>query len=124
MTDNGKVFSARFGTGPGPVAFDRICHDHGIRRIDRRIGRAPEAIGMRRTPARSSEGQRAIRSIREAGTASVGMHDSEELAEPLKQPDDRRDLPVGLDVGVGAVDRGEIDRTGTPQLERDTFVTD
>jgi len=33
LTDNGKVFTARFGAGPGPVAFDRICHDHGIRHL-------------------------------------------------------------------------------------------
>jgi transposase InsO family protein len=30
LTDNGKVFTARFGPGPGPVLFDRICHNHGI----------------------------------------------------------------------------------------------
>ena len=33
LTDNGKVFTARFGTGPGPVMFDRICTDNGIRHI-------------------------------------------------------------------------------------------
>ena len=30
LTDNGKVFTARFGPGPGPVLFDRICHHFGI----------------------------------------------------------------------------------------------
>ena len=30
LTDNGKVFTARFGPGPGPVLFDRICADNGI----------------------------------------------------------------------------------------------
>jgi transposase InsO family protein len=30
LTDNGKVFTARFGPGPGPVRFDRICGDNGI----------------------------------------------------------------------------------------------
>jgi transposase InsO family protein len=30
LTDNGKVFTARFGRGPGPVMFDRICTDNGI----------------------------------------------------------------------------------------------
>lgn len=25
LTDNGKVFTSRFGPGPGPVRFDRIC---------------------------------------------------------------------------------------------------
>lgn len=33
LTDNGKVFTARFGPGPGPVRFDRICHGQGIRHI-------------------------------------------------------------------------------------------
>ena len=33
LTDNGKVFTARFGQGPGPVMFDRICTDNGIRHI-------------------------------------------------------------------------------------------
>jgi hypothetical protein len=30
LTDNGKVFTARFGPGPGPVLFDRICVENGI----------------------------------------------------------------------------------------------
>jgi transposase InsO family protein len=33
LTDNGKVFTARFGTGPGPTLFDRICAQNGIRHI-------------------------------------------------------------------------------------------
>ena len=33
MTDNGKVFTARFGQGPGPVLFDRICANNGIRHL-------------------------------------------------------------------------------------------
>ena len=33
LTDNGKVFTARFGRGPGPVLFDRICNDNGIRHL-------------------------------------------------------------------------------------------
>jgi transposase len=40
MTDNGKVFTARFGPGPGPVMFDQICHEHGIR-LMRAAGPAP-----------------------------------------------------------------------------------
>jgi len=31
LTDNGKVFTARFGPGPGPVLFDRICAENGIK---------------------------------------------------------------------------------------------
>jgi len=33
LTDNGKVFTARFGRGPGPVLFDRICTDNGVRHL-------------------------------------------------------------------------------------------
>jgi transposase InsO family protein len=33
LTDNGKVFTARFGRGPGPVMFDRICNDNGIKHL-------------------------------------------------------------------------------------------
>jgi transposase InsO family protein len=33
LTDNGKVFTGRFGTGPGPVLFDRICAENGIRHL-------------------------------------------------------------------------------------------
>jgi transposase InsO family protein len=33
LTDNGKVFTDRFGRGPGPVRFDRICAAHGIKHL-------------------------------------------------------------------------------------------
>jgi transposase InsO family protein len=33
LTDNGKVFTHRFGRGPGPVLFDRVCADNGIRHL-------------------------------------------------------------------------------------------
>ena len=33
LTDNGKVFTGRFGPGPGPVLFDRICADNGIKHL-------------------------------------------------------------------------------------------
>jgi len=33
LTDNGKVFTARFGQAPGPVLFDRICANNGIRHL-------------------------------------------------------------------------------------------
>ena len=33
LTDNGKVFTARFGKGPGPTLFDRICAHNGVRHI-------------------------------------------------------------------------------------------
>jgi transposase InsO family protein len=33
LTDNGRVFTARFGLGPGPVMFDRVCSDNGIKHL-------------------------------------------------------------------------------------------
>lgn len=33
MTDNGKVFTGRFGPGTGEVLFDRICRENGIKHI-------------------------------------------------------------------------------------------
>jgi transposase InsO family protein len=33
LTDNGKVFTARSGRGPGPVMSGRICTDNGIRHL-------------------------------------------------------------------------------------------
>lgn len=33
LTDNGKVFTGRFGKGPGVVLFDRICIDNGIKHL-------------------------------------------------------------------------------------------
>jgi transposase InsO family protein len=41
LTDNGKVFTARFGRGPEPVLFDRICADNGIRHILTALIRPP-----------------------------------------------------------------------------------
>jgi hypothetical protein len=29
----GKVFTARFGLGPGPVMFDKVCNDNGIQHL-------------------------------------------------------------------------------------------
>jgi transposase InsO family protein len=33
LTDNGKVFTARFGLGSGPVMFDKVCSDNGIKHL-------------------------------------------------------------------------------------------
>jgi transposase InsO family protein len=33
LTDNGKVFTNRFGKGSGDVLFDRMCRDHGIKHL-------------------------------------------------------------------------------------------
>jgi transposase InsO family protein len=33
LSDNGTVFTTRFGPGPGPVLFDRICANNDIQHI-------------------------------------------------------------------------------------------
>ena len=33
LTDNGKVFTGRYGPGTGQVLFDRICHERGIKHL-------------------------------------------------------------------------------------------
>src|SRR5919205_26774 len=33
LTDNGKVFTGRFGPGTGEVFFDRICRENGIKHL-------------------------------------------------------------------------------------------
>jgi transposase InsO family protein len=33
LSDNGKVFTGRFGPGTGLVRFDRICQEHGVRHL-------------------------------------------------------------------------------------------
>jgi transposase InsO family protein len=33
LTDNGKVFTARFGRGSGMVLFDRLCSENGVRHL-------------------------------------------------------------------------------------------
>jgi transposase InsO family protein len=33
LTDNGKVFTGRFGRGAGEVLFDRICRENGVRHL-------------------------------------------------------------------------------------------
>ncbi len=33
LSDNGKVFTGRFGLSKSPVLFDRLCHDNGVRHL-------------------------------------------------------------------------------------------
>src|SRR5919205_2259511 len=33
LTDNGKVFTSRFGPRPGAVLFDRICRENGVKHL-------------------------------------------------------------------------------------------
>ena len=62
LTDNGKVFTGRFGPGTGEVLFDRICRENGIKHLLTKP-RSPTTTGKverwhktlrRRVPHRSS----------------------------------------------------------------------
>jgi transposase InsO family protein len=50
-----RAFTARFGTGPGPAKFDRICADNGIRYL-LTAPYSPATTGkFERLPSRRSE---------------------------------------------------------------------
>ena len=44
LTDNGKVFTGRFGPGTGEVLFDRICRENGVKHL-LTAPRAPTTTG-------------------------------------------------------------------------------
>jgi len=54
LTDNGKVFTARFGPGPGPVLFDKICLDNGIKHL----------LTAPRSPTTTGKGERWHKTLR------------------------------------------------------------
>lgn len=55
LTDNGKVFTGRFGPGTGEVLFDRICRDNGIRHL----------LTAPRSPTTTGKVERFHRSLRQ-----------------------------------------------------------
>lgn len=55
LTDNGKVFTGRFGPGTGEVLFDRICRENGIKHI----------LTAPRSPTTTGKVERFHRTLRE-----------------------------------------------------------
>jgi len=55
LTDNGKVFTGRFGPGKGEVLFDRICRENGIRHL-LTAPRSPTTTGKVEGSIRPSSG--------------------------------------------------------------------
>jgi len=55
LTDNGKVFTGRFGPGTGEVLFDRICRENGIRHL----------LTAPRSPTTTGKVERFHRTLRE-----------------------------------------------------------
>ncbi len=64
LTDNGKVFTGRFGPGTGEVLFDRICRENGIKHILTRP-RSPTTTGkMAQDDARRVPDRQGVRGHR------------------------------------------------------------
>jgi transposase InsO family protein len=72
LTDNGKVFTARFGRGTGEVLFDRLCREHGIRHL-LTAPRSPTTTGkverFHKTVRAEFLGERTFASLEEAQAA-------------------------------------------------------
>ncbi len=79
LSDNGKVFTGRFGPGTGLVRFDRICQEHGIRHLLTAPG-SPTTTGkierFHKTLKREFLGGKVFASIDEAQAAiDTWVHD-------------------------------------------------
>ncbi|HEX3828191.1 MAG TPA: IS481 family transposase [Sporichthyaceae bacterium] len=75
LTDNGKVFTGRFGRGAGEVLFDRICRENGVRHL----------LTAPRSPTTTGKIERFHKTLRkEFALAHDRVHGSvEELQEAL-----------------------------------------
>ena len=67
LTDNGKVFTGRFGPGTGEVLFDRICRENGIKHISDQAAVADDdgqgrAVAQDDAPSSSSTARCSTRS--------------------------------------------------------------
>jgi hypothetical protein len=75
LSDNGKVFTGRFGPGKGEVLFDRICRENGIRHL-RTAPRSPTTTGkverFHKTLKKDFIAGKTFETIEEAQTAIEG----------------------------------------------------
>lgn len=75
LTDNGKVFTGRFGPGKGEVLFDRICRENGIRHL-LTAPRSPTTTGkverFHKTLKKDFLAAKTFESLEEAQTAVDG----------------------------------------------------
>ena len=102
LTDNGKVFTARFGPGPGPVLFDRICANNGDpAHLDQAAfadhhgqGRALAQDAARRVPGREGVRRRS-RTPRPPLDAWVEEYNYQPAASVDRQGATVRAVPVG-----------------------------
>ena len=73
LTDNGKVFTGRFGPGLGEVLFDRICRENGIRHL----------LTAPRSPTTTGKVERFHKTIRSEFLAGTTFESLEEAQEKL-----------------------------------------
>jgi len=70
LTDNGKVFTGRFGAGRGEVLFDRLCRENGIRHL----------LTAPRSPTTTGKVERFHKTVRReflAGQAFVSIEEAQ-----------------------------------------------
>lgn len=75
LTDNGKVFTGRFGPGKGEVLFDRICRENGIRHL----------LTAPRSPTTTGKVERFHKTIRQDFLAGRAFESLEEAQAALDQ---------------------------------------
>ena len=73
LTDNGKVFTARFSKGSGEVLFDRLCRENGIRHL----------LTAPRSPTTTGKVERFHKTIRAELLAGRSFASLEEVQEAL-----------------------------------------
>jgi transposase InsO family protein len=124
LTDNGKVFTGRFGPGTGEVLFDRICRENGIRHL-LTAPRSPTTTGkverFHKTLRREFLTGKVFTSIEEAQAAVDAWvkhynHERPHQSIGMVAPFERFRLAVGEPVEATAAPRPEKDPapTATP----------
>jgi hypothetical protein len=73
LSDNGKVFTGRFGPNPGEVLFDRICRENGI----------THRLTAPRSPTTTGKIERFHKTLREELLASLPPFPSLEVAQQV-----------------------------------------
>jgi len=118
LTDNGKVFTGRFGLGTGEVLFDRICRDNGIRHL-LTAPHSPTTTGkverFHKTLKREFLDDKVFDTIAEAQTAIDGWVDEYNHSREHQSLGDRP-----------PIDRFRLARTEVlePQLETETEIVE
>ena len=129
LTDNGKVFTGRFGPGTGEVLFDRICRENGIKHIldraavadhdrqDRAVAqdaarRVPDRQGVRLDRRRAGPARRVGRALQPRPPAPVARDGDAVGPVQARRPRTATAPAIELDCGSCRVDAGVGDTAG------------